>query len=129
MGGWNQPQGQLQVLLNVLRGYNIQSALDAPRICIGPGMPDNEKKKDFGGPEGKGEKTTVSLEEGIDAKVVETLKGMGHDVDLVTGWGRGLFGRGQVIQRMYPQPGKKDGRHAWVAGSDLRADGAAIPQV
>lgn len=96
-------------------------------------MPDNEpklKKAGHSGREdgsGKGEKTTVSLEEGIDAGVVETLRGMGHDVELVTGWGRGLFGRGQVIQRLYPE--KEGERHAWTAGSDLRADGAAVPQV
>jgi gamma-glutamyltranspeptidase len=29
-----QPQGHVQVLLNILRGFNVQAALDAPRFCI-----------------------------------------------------------------------------------------------
>jgi gamma-glutamyltranspeptidase/glutathione hydrolase len=35
-----QPQGQVQVLLNILRGFGPQAALDAPRFCISSGMPN-----------------------------------------------------------------------------------------
>jgi hypothetical protein len=39
-----QPQGHVQVLLNILRGFTAQSALDAPRFCISAGLPDAEVK-------------------------------------------------------------------------------------
>lgn len=113
MGGFMQPQGHVQVLLNMLAfKYNPQAALDAPRICIGAGMPDAGKVLD----------PTVYLEEGIDQKVLEDLKAMGHAVERVTGYGRGLFGRGQVIRCHV-----EDGRHVYSAGSDPRGDGAAFP--
>ena len=37
-----QPQGHVQVLLNILRGFGVQAALDAPRFCISAGSPDTE---------------------------------------------------------------------------------------
>lgn len=113
MGGFMQPQGHVQVLLNMLTfKYNPQAALDAPRICIGAGMPDQGKVLD----------TTVYLEEGISEKVAQELKGMGHDVEILKGYQRGLFGRGQVIRCHM-----EDGKHVYSAGSDPRGDGAAIP--
>lgn len=59
-----QPQGHVQVLLNVLRGFNVQAALDAPRFCI-DAVPTG-----CGGSMSK-----VFLEEGISPDVVEELKG------------------------------------------------------
>lgn len=33
-----QPQGHVQVLLNMLRGFTAQAAVDAPRFCISAGL-------------------------------------------------------------------------------------------
>ena len=113
MGGFMQPQGHVQVLLNMLVfGYSPQSALDAPRFCIGAGLPEQGKVLD----------QTVYLEEGIGEKVAEELKAMGHDIQMVQGSKRGIFGRGQVIRCHI-----EEDRLVYSAGSDPRGDGAAFP--
>ena len=113
MGGFMQPQGHVQVLLNMLVfKLNPQAALDAPRICIGAGMPDQGKVLD----------QTVYVEEGIGEDVVRELKKLGHEVQVVGGFQRGLFGRGQVIRCHVD-----DGKMVYSAGSDPRGDGAAFP--
>ncbi|WPG98984.1 Hypothetical protein R9X50_00178600 [Acrodontium crateriforme] len=116
MGGFMQPQGHVQVLLNQLV-FNLtpQAALDAPRVCIGAGMPDSGDVMDM----------TVYLEDGIPDATVEGLKQLGHKVEVVKGMGRGLFGRGQLI-RWHMDP--VDNIGVWSAGSDPRGDGAAAPQ-
>lgn len=65
IGNYMQPQGHIQVLLNILRGLNVQAALDAPRFCID------------GGPIAFGGLTTskVFIEEGISPNVVDELRG------------------------------------------------------
>ena len=113
MGGFMQPQGHVQVLLNMLTfKYNPQAALDAPRICIGAGTPEMGKVLD----------RTVYLEEGISEKVASDLRNFGHKVEIVKGYQRGLFGRGQVIRCHI-----EDGKHVYSGGSDPRGDGAALP--
>ena len=113
MGGFMQPQGHVQVLLNMLAfKYNPQAALDAPRICIGAGMPDQGQVMD----------RTVYLEEGITEKVAKELEALGHQVETLVGQQRGLFGRGQLIRCHM-----EDGKHIYSAGSDPRGDGAAYP--
>jgi gamma-glutamyltranspeptidase/glutathione hydrolase len=115
MGGFMQPQGHVQVLLNILRGYTPQSALDAPRFCIGAGMPDQGDVM-----------SGIMIEEGIDSTVVDKLKSMGHKIVQVSSWERrGHFGRGQVIMNVDGGANKR----VWAAGSDPRADGSAIAQV
>ncbi|KAI2845322.1 hypothetical protein CBS147323_5952 [Aspergillus niger] len=113
MGGFMQPQGHVQVLLNMLAfNYHPQAALDSPRICIAAGNADGEKPID----------RTVYVEEGVSDAAVEGLKQLGHQVEVLIGWKRGMFGRGQIIRCHYD-----DGKLVYSAGSDLRGDGMAIP--
>ena len=99
-----QPQGHLQVLVALMEdGLDPQSALDCPRFCIQEGRADGR----------------VALEEGIAPRVMDKLAQMGHPVDPVSGMGRAIFGRGQIILRA-PESGVLWG------GSDPRADGCAM---
>lgn len=103
MGGFMQPQGHVQVGLALMAdGLDPQSALDLPRFCLQDGNPSD----------------AVALEEGIPLPVMSALAEMGHPVCPVSGWGRALFGRGQVILR--------DSGGTLSAGSDPRADGCAM---
>lgn len=116
MGGFMQPQGHVQVLLGqIVGGLSPQQALDAPRVCIGAGMPENGKVLD----------PTVYCEEGMPEATVEGLRELGHKVEVVTGMARSMFGRGQII-RWAVDP--IDNIGIWSAGSDPRGDGAAFPQ-
>ncbi|EPS39402.1 hypothetical protein H072_6812 [Dactylellina haptotyla CBS 200.50] len=110
MGGFMQPQGHVQVLLNMLSfGFNPQVALDAPRICLGGMTLDN----------------SVLIEEGIPESTVEELRKMGHTgIKQVKGFAREVFGRGQIIRVHYDE-----GRRVYSAGSDMRGDGQATPLI
>lgn len=115
MGGFNQPQAHAQVLLGqVVAGLNPQQALDAPRVCIGAGMPDEGSVLDW----------VVNVEEGMPEETVAGLKRLGHRVEVLAGWKRSMFGRGQII-RYTVDP--VDKTRLWSAGSDQRADGGAYP--
>ena len=50
------------------------------------------------------------------------LRAMGHDVRVVSGHARSVFGRGQIIAAKEPTPGVR----VWWGGSDGRGDGAAM---
>jgi gamma-glutamyltranspeptidase/glutathione hydrolase len=116
MGGYMQPQGQVQVLLNQLVfGLTPQEALDAPRVCISAG----------GAGEERFEVEEVLVEEGIAETTITELVRLGHNVKMVVGMARSVFGRGQVIQR-HVDPIERT--TIWSAGSDPRGDGAATPQ-
>ncbi|KAJ6114996.1 gamma-glutamyltranspeptidase [Penicillium sp. IBT 16267x] len=105
MGGFMQPQGHVQVLLNMLAfNYHPQAALDAPRICIAA------------------DKNAVYVEEGISSATIEGLKKLGHPIEVLSGWKRSMFGRGQIIRCHYD-----DGKLVYSAGSDPRGDGMAVP--
>lgn len=117
MGAFMQPQGHVQVLLNMVEfGMNPQQALDAPRVYV-----DYDHKSD---------QWTVNLEEGIDRNVAEELRRRGHNVNWpITGHKRSQFGRGQIItvgDWWDPSVNQNDRpiRVLW-AGSDPRADGCA----
>ena len=104
MGGFMQPQGQLQVLMGFIEdGLDPQAALDRPRFCLIDGDP--------AGP--------IALEEGMPPDAVTALADLGHRVHLVSGYDRSVFGRGQVILRD-PATGILTG------GSDPRGDGLAM---
>ncbi|KAJ7125698.1 gamma-glutamyltranspeptidase [Mycena crocata] len=122
MGGFMQPQGHIQVLQGMLRGYTPQAALDSPRFCISAGSPDSATQDSGNAGDINSE---VYIEEGIPLETIEKLRAMGHDARQVTGFQRGMLGRGQVIQKLTDP----SGRFVWAAGSDLRADGHASPQI
>jgi gamma-glutamyltranspeptidase/glutathione hydrolase len=104
MGGFMQPQGHLQVMVALADdGLDPQAALDRPRFCLTEGRADSE----------------VALEEGIPVAEMAALAALGHPVSPVSGYGRSVFGRGQVILRD-PASG------VLCAGSDPRADGCAM---
>lgn len=110
MGGFMQPQGHVQVLLNMLAfKHSPQAALDAPRICIGAdGIPASREPR------------IVHLEKGISEEVCEKLRAMGHQAVITKE--SGVFGRGQLI-RVH----EEEGQIVYSAGSDPRGDGAAYP--
>ena len=95
MGAFMQPQGQVQVVNNLVDfGLNPQEALDAPRWQWTGGK-------------------TVEVEASFDKTIVEDLKQWGHDIKVMEEFTS--FGRGQIIVR---QP---DGVYA--AATEPRADG------
>ncbi|KAL3440915.1 nucleophile aminohydrolase [Aspergillus insuetus] len=115
MGGFMQPQGHVQLLMNMLVfGMNAQRALDAPRVCIGAMGHERGATVD---------ESAVFLEEGANEGVVEELRGKGHFVKVIHGWDREVFGRGQVIRVLNGESGQT----VLEGGSDCRADGMAIP--
>jgi len=104
MGGFMQPQGHVQVVVGIVDdGLDPQPVLDRPRFCIQPV---------------DGADSRVHLETGIPAATVAGLRDRGDRlVPGVSGFGRALFGRGQVIRR--------DPTGSLTGGSDPRADGCA----
>lgn len=94
MGGGMQPQGHVQVLINMVDyGMNIQEAGDAARINHDGGRQptdslDGPIEDDLG---------TLNVEPGIPAETVEALRAMGHNVRVVS---NGImFGGYQAIMR------------------------------
>ncbi|KAJ9093892.1 hypothetical protein QFC21_006265 [Naganishia friedmannii] len=122
MGGFMQPQGHVQVLLNVLRGMTPQAALDAPRFCISAGLPDADTE-DAGN--AGNINSEVWIEESISNEVVAKLREMGHDARQATSFNRAIAGRGQIIQKVLDP----SGRIVWAGGSDQRADGQVVGQI
>ncbi|XP_020609550.1 uncharacterized protein LOC110048105 isoform X1 [Orbicella faveolata] len=113
MGGFMQPQGHVQVLLNMIDfGMDPQEALDVPRFCI------SSEGQELG---------TVFLEEGISESVVKKLTELGHSVTYpVSGHSRSVFGRGQIIARKSAPCKTGPNRSVYWSGSDPRADGLVV---
>jgi gamma-glutamyltranspeptidase/glutathione hydrolase len=107
MGGAMQPQGHVQVLVNMIDfGMNLQQAGDAPRIRhVGSAQPTGEHAA------GGGE---IWMESGFDAAVIAELQRRGHRTDI-----RGqAYGGYQAIAR-----DRDNG--VWVGASESRKDGHA----
>ena len=101
MGGFQQPQGHLQVLVNMIDfGLDPQAALDALRFSIRLG----------GG---------VALEEGLSPNTIRDIEERGHQIFQLQGYDRYIFGGGQLIERDV-ETGVLRG------GSEPRRDGSAV---
>ena len=95
MGGAMQPQGHVQVLLNLLLfGMDVQQASDAPRFRHMSGR-------------------RVALESPVGDDVRSALRGLGHEIIDERNI---AFGGAQLVMKL---------RRGWVAGSDSRKDGHA----
>ena len=105
MGGNMQPQGHMQLLLNMVAGnMDPQSAIDFPRFCIADGTQGGE----------------VHIEDGVQEKELEDLLRRGQNLRThVRGYGRAVMGRAQIIKK------NRETGVLW-AGSDGRSDGCAI---
>ncbi|MDQ1350214.1 MAG: gamma-glutamyltranspeptidase / glutathione hydrolase [Acidobacteriota bacterium] len=108
MGGDMQPQGHVQVLLNIVEfGMNIQEAGDAARFYhTGSSEPDYGTMTDGG---------ELHLESGVVPEVVRTLMGKGHKIV----GERGGFGGYQGIWI-------DNERGVLIGASESRKDGCAI---
>jgi gamma-glutamyltranspeptidase/glutathione hydrolase len=107
MGGAMQPQGHVQILVNLIDfGMNLQEAGDAPRVRHdGSSEPTDEVMRDGG---------EVILETGASAATVAALKARGHQVKVEND---GDFGGYQAILR--------DEHGVYYGASESRKDGAA----
>lgn len=109
MGGDMQPQGQVEVLVNLIDfGMNVQEAGEAPRLeHIGSATPTGKPEADRGG--------TVLAERGMNQEIIEGLEKLGHQVKRIKTNGGGFQGilidpRNNVLH----------------GGSEARKDGAAL---
>lgn len=107
MGGDFQPQGHVQIIMNMIDfGMNLQEAGDAPRIDhVGTSKPTGEKAKNTG---------NVHLETGFSYEVIRELMSKGHKI----GYSRGIYGGYQAI--MYDA-----GNKVYYGASESRKDGMA----
>jgi gamma-glutamyltranspeptidase/glutathione hydrolase len=98
MGGFMQPQGHVQVIMNTIDfGLNPQAALDAPRWRWLEGR-------------------KVRVEPELPQHIVQALVRRGHRMSYSLGGGG--FGRGQIIWR--------DEEGVLAGGTEPRADGAIV---
>jgi len=101
MGGFMQPQGHVQVLLNIVHfGMDVQTALDAPRFRYIQGH-------------------ECACEPNIPPPVREKLARKGHRIIELADPNSQQFGGGQAIM-VHPTT------KALMAGSDPRKDGCAV---
>lgn len=108
MGGAMQPQGHVQILVNMIdHGMNVQEAGDAARFRHdGSSEPTGESGRGVG---------TIRVEEGISPGTRAGLEARGHRVQV----GTGGFGGYQAIRW-------DAATRTYRAASEMRKDGAAI---
>ena len=107
MGGAMQPQGHVQIVVNLIDfGMNLQAAGDAPRMQhLGSSQPTGSVMTKGG---------TLYLESGYDYEVIRSLMKMGHKIGYIDG----AYGGYQAI--------KWDGiNKVYFGASESRKDGQA----
>jgi gamma-glutamyltranspeptidase / glutathione hydrolase len=110
MGGSMQPQGHVQVLVNIIDfGMDLQTAGDAARFFQDGGR---QPTGAAGDPVG-----TLSVEPGVPTATIERLRALGHVVEVVDDGG--VFGGYQAIRRDL-----KTG--IYEGATEMRKDGEAI---
>jgi len=107
MGGDMQPQGHVQIVVNLIDfKMNLQEAGDAPRMHhTGSSEPTGQQMTDGG---------VLLLESGFRTEVIQKLMSMGHTVQ----WDLGGYGGYQAI--MWDSKNK-----VWFGASESRKDGQA----
>jgi gamma-glutamyltranspeptidase/glutathione hydrolase len=107
MGGDMQPQGQVQIVVNLIDfKMNLQEAGDAPRMHhIGSSEPTGQQMTNGG---------ILLLESGFRTEVIQKLMAMGHTIQ----WDLGGYGGYQAI--MWDDKNK-----VWFGASESRKDGQA----
>jgi len=107
MGGAMQPQGHVQILVNMIDfGMNTQEAGDAHRLRhVGSSQPTGERMNDGG---------SVYVEPGFSSETVAALKAKGHTVTITTG----MYGGYQAIRR-------DEQKGVYFGASESRKDGHA----
>lgn len=112
MGGFLQPQGHVQILVNMLDlGMNVQEAGDAARfVHSSESQPTGGKMSDGG---------SVLMEAGVGREVVEELRRRGHHVEYGVRSYVGSVGGYQAVWRD-PETG------VYYGASEMRFDGAAL---
>ena len=106
MGGAMQPQGHVQVLVNIIDfGMDVQTAGDAARFNHDGGRQPTGVQEDLLG--------TLLVEPGVPTETVEQLRAMGHRVE-VNGSGA-PFGGYQAIMRLP--------NGVYVGATEMRKDG------
>ena len=104
MGGDGQPQFQAQIFTRYREGIGVADAVDAPRWLLGRTWGQTS--------------TTLKMESRFDARIMEGLAGMGHEVqELGVAYSETAGHAGMVVK--YPRDGRVEASH------DPRSDGGA----
>ena len=111
MGADMQPQGQVQILVNMIDfGLDPQAAADLPRIRHFGGSQPNGARLDGLG--------VVLVEPGIEQHVIDELARRGHRIEINNNWITGFVGGYQGIRY-------DAGLDVYIGGSEPRTDGCA----